>query len=471
LGEGVRLSSPNLWCCPSIAEFLKRPRASLLIRGEPGSGKTLLALRIAEELRNSFYISTRISAKNLFETYPFLREIFDEKDVIDVHGSSIIIDARIRKLASDLRDEKSSRILWMKYEDKPSFLQELVFLLRNKSNSLVIIDSLEAIEEYVERDILKDLLEMSDEFDFKLVLVVERSERGRADYFVDGVVELRREIIDEGVLRRIIIHKLRGIQISQPEYLFTLKDGKFSVFKPFSYEPPKEPRLFEPLEDPDEEHFSSGSRSLDEIFGGGLRKGSTILFEIEKDVTREMYYPFLELFSLNFLRNMRKVYNIPTLGTNREDIVRRIALFVTGTELKNFIFIERGWGRERLRREEAIEEAERTYEIVDRERGGSYEDLHITGVDSVYSRYGDEVIRVFEEGNVFVQDTKGLLIRVTKPGFPFTEELSNLSDVHIKMKNFCGVPVIRGMKPKTQYYAMTLDLSEGFPRVEFEKIE
>jgi hypothetical protein len=31
--------------------------------------------------------------------------------------------------------------------------------------------------------------------------------------------------------------------------------------------------------------------------------------------------------------------------------------------------------------------------------------------------------------------------------------------------------VVRGKKPKTQYYAMMVDLSEGFPRVEFERIE
>jgi len=54
---------------------------------------------------------------------------------------------------------------------------------------------------------------------------------------------------------------------------------------------------------------------------------------------------------------------------------------------------------------------------------------------------------------------------------PLLEELVNLSDLHIKMENVCNVPVIRGLKPKTQYYAMTLDVSEGYPRVEFEKVE
>ncbi|GEM_PF-6528219 len=89
-----------------------------------------------------------------------------------------------------------------------------------------------------------------------------------------------REIIDDAVLRRMRILKLRGCSIDQPEYLFTLKDGIFRVFEPFSYEPPEKPRLFQPLDDPDENHFSSGSRSLDEIFQRGFPKGSSILFEV-----------------------------------------------------------------------------------------------------------------------------------------------------------------------------------------------
>ncbi|MDK2781735.1 MAG: hypothetical protein PWR13_763, partial [Archaeoglobi archaeon] len=72
---------------------------------------------------------------------------------------------------------------------------------------------------------------------------------------------------------------------------------------------------------------------------------------------------------------------------------------------------------------------------------------------------------------IFIRESRGLGIFIAKPGCPIPRELSNLSDFHIKMENVCGVPVIRGLKPKTQYYAMLVDLSEGFPRLKFEKIE
>jgi len=455
---------------PRIKEHT--PISSLLIRGSPGAGKTLMALSLASSHQGDFfYVSTRISPEEVFKTYPWLREEMEKLKILDASRDLKIVDAT-RKIFE--REENiSSLIFSMKYEDKPSFLKSLLSLMRGAENPLVVIDSLEAVQEYIGKEILRDLLEASSELNFKLILVVERDGIGKEDYLVDGVVELRRRIIDEAVVRRMIVHKLRGGNIPQPCYLFTLRDGRFRMFEPFSYEPSENPKLFEPIEDPDENRFSSGSRSLDEIFGGGFPKGSTILLEVGKGVTREMFHRFLATFTLNFLRKGKRVYNIPTLGTDTKNVDNRLKPFLRENEIKNFVWIERGgiWGRERLRGEEAVEEAERTYEIVYGERRGSYEDLHVSGVDALYSRYGDEVVRVLEEGNLFAQDTRGLFIRIAKPGFPFMEELSNLSDVHIKMENVCGVPVIRGLKPKTQYYAMVVDISRGYPRAEFEKIE
>jgi len=184
-----------------------------------------------------FYVSTRVSPEDIFETYPWFREEIKKLRVLDASRELSMVDAT-KRIFERAEDDVSSIIFSMKYDDKPTFLRALLTLLRDAENPLVVIDSLEAVQEYIGREILRDL-------------------------------ELRREIIDEAVLRKMILHKLRGCSIEQPEYLFTLKDGRFRVFESFSYEPPEKPRLFEPLEDPDENHFSSGSRSLDEIFWRG----------------------------------------------------------------------------------------------------------------------------------------------------------------------------------------------------------
>ncbi|MDK2782302.1 MAG: hypothetical protein PWR13_1330, partial [Archaeoglobi archaeon] len=215
----------------------------------------------------------------------------------------------------------------------------------------------------------------------------------------------------------------------------------------------------------------SGSRDLDEIFHGGFTKGSSILLEISEGVPRRMYYRFLQSFYLNFLRKGKRVYIIPALGTDRERIVNEMRPFLREDELENLIFIERGWGRERIPKEFSEERAREVYEKHRKRISEIRENLAVIGTDSIYSRYGEGALRAFETGVVTTQEAKALAIAIAKPGFPLMKELSNLSNIHVKMENVCNVPVIRGVKPKTQYYAMLVDLSEGFPRLRFEKVE
>ncbi|HUG96326.1 MAG TPA: gas vesicle protein GvpD P-loop domain-containing protein, partial [Nitrososphaera sp.] len=58
-----------------LVRFIQRDTYSLLIKGFAGTGKTTLALTILRALggnNNFFYISTRVSPKQLFQYYPWL---------------------------------------------------------------------------------------------------------------------------------------------------------------------------------------------------------------------------------------------------------------------------------------------------------------------------------------------------------------------------------------------------------------
>src|ERR687883_1500620 len=58
-----------------LMQFVQRNTYSLLIKGSAGTGKTTLSLTILRALKiksNFFYISTRISPKQLFLYYPWL---------------------------------------------------------------------------------------------------------------------------------------------------------------------------------------------------------------------------------------------------------------------------------------------------------------------------------------------------------------------------------------------------------------
>ena len=64
-----------------LMRFIQSDTYSLLIKGFAGTGKTTLALTILKALEsksNFFYISTRISPKQLFQYYPWLARFVEQ---------------------------------------------------------------------------------------------------------------------------------------------------------------------------------------------------------------------------------------------------------------------------------------------------------------------------------------------------------------------------------------------------------
>src|SRR5215212_4868063 len=85
-----------------LMQFVKRNTYSLLIKGYSGTGKTTLSLTILRVLNiksNFFYISTRISPKQIFIYYPWLSKFVDgskiSKSVENGYNLSSFEDARL----------------------------------------------------------------------------------------------------------------------------------------------------------------------------------------------------------------------------------------------------------------------------------------------------------------------------------------------------------------------------------------
>src|SRR5690348_13680245 len=74
------LSNDLIYMPDELMRFIKRDTYSLLIKGFAGTGKTTLALtilRALESKNNFFYISTRISPKQIFQYYPWLDKFIE----------------------------------------------------------------------------------------------------------------------------------------------------------------------------------------------------------------------------------------------------------------------------------------------------------------------------------------------------------------------------------------------------------
>lgn len=235
---------------PEILRFFREPRPrTLTVRGEPGSGKTSLALAtLAAYPGFRAFVSTTVDRDSLLHQFPWLSDARQSPvelveflrfrspaldSAVDISEMRTALQAR----ASDLVDVASVLSL-------PPALHQLLSAHADEPK-MVAVDSWEAwignllgptssafdvptTRWELERTILGQILRTGAH----VLLVAERSEPSRFDYVADEVVTLTASELEGRRERWIALSKLRGTEVESPSYPFTLEGGKFRCIVP-----------------------------------------------------------------------------------------------------------------------------------------------------------------------------------------------------------------------------------------------
>jgi circadian clock protein KaiC len=134
------------------------------------------------------------------------------------------------------------------------------------------------------------------------------------EFVADGIIILKKSIIENRPLRILEILKMRGTPTPEARAFFTLKDG-FKVFLPFTYKTTERKNRFKPQPDT-EGYFSTGSPDLDKMLGNGYPRGSTVLIEIDKRISVLQYHLICMTTARNFMSQGRGVIKILLIGTD-----------------------------------------------------------------------------------------------------------------------------------------------------------
>ena len=300
-----------------LLQFIRRDTYSLLVKGFAGTGKTTLALSILNVLgmkNNFFYISTRLSPKQLFQYYPWLKDFIQQSMAPDTNL------ARDNEMMSTFEDAR--------LDEPESLFERITNQLMDIKSPIIIIDSWEAIASFMDREARLNnervLQTWRERAGAKLIFISEQPADTTLDFLVDGIVELRQSCFNNLKVRQIFLQKLRGTRINRPSYLYTLENSIFYSFTPYqriNFEIQKRDAA-DLFDGPTRDTIKTGYPVLDASLGRGFPRKGMVLLELDSHVNMTIALLFLHRIVSNHVLSGNPVLLQPVSWMQSSSILR-----------------------------------------------------------------------------------------------------------------------------------------------------
>ncbi|MBI0583662.1 MAG: hypothetical protein ISF22_05475 [Methanomassiliicoccus sp.] len=455
------------------------------MRGTAGAGKTTFALQTIEELsavERSFYHSTRVSDMSLMSQFSWLKDKTDrfersDSSASDRHGDETAVK---RTGLSDLKGVKNPPMEIAKVGGLAitigKDLGELEVLYRGieknlPEKSLVVIDSIDALaEKYnftcskllttIQRDIVEG-------YGSNVLFVLETSSVD-LDYLGDGVINFTRTEHNRRRLRELEILKLRGCEIQQPKYIFTLDGGRIHTF---GYQRASwtraAPLQWRPIAD-DNERVSCGLRDLDRTLNGGLEKGSITLIELGQGIPTTISSEVESALVSNFVSLGRGVLWVPLRKASADSARTKIVRHVPGGEFDRLVRIPEKadqmttiGGPHVMPIEGANAFSDFKWQNIEFSLNTSKHPLlTLMGFDTMQSMYGTDVSDQLMDFLALVRRNHGIFVAMTPPSSSSTGRIADLATTHLKLERVGGTVLLYGEEPFTECYTMNFEEKE-----------
>jgi KaiC/GvpD/RAD55 family RecA-like ATPase len=468
-----------------LMQFVQRNTYSLLIKGYAGTGKTTLSLTILRALKiksNFFYISTRISPKQLFLYYPWLGKFVGQPKVSESNEMS--------GQEYNLSSFEDARL-----DEPESLFERITNQLMDVKAPIIIIDSWDAIASFMDKEARLNnervLQTWRERAGAKLIFISEDPKDTTLDFLVDGIVELGQKYYDNIRIREIFLSKLRGVMINKPSYIYSLNNGIFRSYD--TYKPaefiitPKSSIVFNKIEHllqplPEDLYISSGYPELDIVLGGGFPKKSVILVELDSDINTRVIMTFLARIMSNFVGTCSPVLLQPLEGADPKAAVMPylepylssdsesglVKIFLPSNKVRGVfdsnLASGSNWGVFEKQFEFFQDIVIKTRQehpnklLLNMMGGDMFQKMHNYGEIN-----GIEIIP-------FIKANTDLSIVVVRHSQNIGERLSEISDMHIRFTIINGTLFLQSLAPCAYLHAIVIDRSSGYPKIKLEPI-
>jgi len=454
------------------------PAGSLIIvAGNPGTGKTVFSAQfiyrgIVDYGENGVYVSFAENREMFYESMKSFGFYFKQLEKEDKFSFLDMVT---------VRDEGLSSILSMVVEE-----------VRNLNAKRLVIDSFSAMAQaftepidvrIVAHTVLSRIIRQTS---CTTLLVVEapvgeeKIGLGMEEFVADGVIYLKRRILNGTLLRELEILKLRGTEITYPRLAFTLKNG-FKVFQPITIKRIEQPAgRYESIPH-SKERFSTGIRDLDNYLEKMFTRGGYNLLEIEKDVPVPLEL-LVRPTVCNFLNQGFGVVILPPQGISAETVKNSLIQYVNERFLKSNLKIA-DYGaqiREKrlepyllpLRGESIYEDLKLFWNAISELREKTRKPVFsIVGYDTVEYTYGEkEALKTLGMDVARIRSLGNLRLNIIRPTIYIADQLRALAHIHLVVEQIDGALFIRGIKPETPILNVETTVENGISRVRLTPI-
>jgi len=478
---------------------------SLIVKGPAGTGKTTFALQLTEELGQvaaAHYLSTRVSDASLFNQFPWLKErlkgpVVQGSKEADAHAGRVSrksLDVLTGKLErGELADddpgvEKQGAAVQQGFlevdlgTDLPEVEKAYEFVEGSlPGRALVLIDSIDALAERygiaatrLINTVQQDLVENSS---VNVLYVLEGSGETRLDYLGDGVVSLASTDHAGRRLRVMTIEKLRGQEVRQPRYLYTLDGGRLMAFDISEKPKAAKPEAWKAHADLSKDAVSTGAAEIDALCGG-LSRGRVTAFHIANGVPADYVDWLRAAMVCNAVTLGRGVAHVPPRkGTT--DFLRELV----SPHLPSGTFE----GHVRVFEPASLGHVEQSANALPLEGSNVETDLKWSNVeyrlpqsgrpflalmafDTLESVYGDKVLEEMSGVLASVRRARDVFVGFATPQSASAAKLENLASVVIHVESVQGSVVLYGEKPYTGLFNLSFDWTSGVPEARLRPI-